>query len=91
LFGTKAVQKTLMPSGASLMPDQTGDHNLMHRISDIGLTSVDTVNLMLAIETAFDLMILDGEITPEDFRSIATIETLIVKIDPRLVRPVTPA
>ena len=48
---------------------------------DIGLTSVDMVNLMLAVEAEFDVMIPPSEITPENFRSIATIEALISRLD----------
>jgi acyl carrier protein len=45
-----------------------------------GLSSVDMVQLMLAVEADFDITIPAAEITPEHFRSIATIEGLIDKI-----------
>lgn len=45
-----------------------------------GLTSVDMVHLMLAIEAAFDLTIPQAGLTPENFRSIATIEALLGKL-----------
>ena len=45
-----------------------------------GLTSVDMVHLMLAIEAAFDITIPQSGLTPENFRSIATIEALLVKL-----------
>jgi acyl carrier protein len=45
-----------------------------------GLTSVDMVHLMLAIEAAFDLTIPQSGLTPENFRSIETIEALLVKL-----------
>ena len=35
------------------------------------------VNLMLAVEAEFDLEIPQAEMTPENFRSIETIETLV--------------
>jgi len=47
---------------------------------DIGMTSVDMVSLMLAIEAEFDVMIPPTEITPENFRSIATIEALLSRL-----------
>ena len=50
------------------------------RLTDAGLTSIDMVNLMLAIEAEFDIMIPASDITPANFRSISTIEALIVKI-----------
>ena len=45
-----------------------------------GLTSVDMVHLMLAIEAAFDLTIPQSGLTPENFRSIATIEALLARL-----------
>lgn len=50
------------------------------RLVDVGLTSMDMVNLMLAVEAEFDLMIPAGEITPGNFRSIATIEALVERV-----------
>ena len=35
---------------------------------------------MLAIEAAFDIAIPDEELTPENFRSIATIEALLERL-----------
>jgi acyl carrier protein len=52
------------------------------KLTDIGFDSLDMVNLMLAIEAEFDLMIAQPDITPENFRSIATIEALIATIAP---------
>ena len=40
-----------------------------------GVTSVDMVQLMLAIEAAFDITIPQSGITPENFRSVATIKS----------------
>lgn len=50
------------------------------RLVDAGLTSMDMVNLMLAVEAEFDLMIPPGEITPGNFRSIATIEAMVERV-----------
>jgi len=46
---------------------------------DVGLTSMDMVNLMLAIEAEFDFTIPQGDITPENFQSVATLERLVVR------------
>ncbi len=46
-----------------------------------GVTSVDMVHLMLAIEAAFDITIPQVGITPENFRSITSIEALLDKLD----------
>jgi acyl carrier protein len=42
-----------------------------------GLSSLDTVNLMLAVETEFALRIPEREMTPANFRSIARIAALV--------------
>jgi acyl carrier protein len=44
---------------------------------DAGLSSLDLVNLMLAVEVEFDLEIPQHEITPENFRSVAAIGRLV--------------
>jgi acyl carrier protein len=45
-----------------------------------GFSSVDMVELMLAVEADFDITIPAAEITPEHFRSISTIEALIDRL-----------
>ena len=44
---------------------------------DTGLSSLDMVNLMLAVEAEFDLEIPQQRMTPENFRSVATIGRLV--------------
>lgn len=44
---------------------------------DIGLTSMDMVNLMLGVEAEFDFTIPQDQITPENFQSVQTLERLI--------------
>jgi acyl carrier protein len=56
------------------------------QLTEAGLSSIDMVNLMLAIEAEFDLMIPASEITPTNFRSISTIEALILRIHSRITR-----
>jgi acyl carrier protein len=48
------------------------------RLVDIGLTSMDMVNLMFGVEAEFDLTIPQAEITPENFQSIEALERMIV-------------
>jgi acyl carrier protein len=48
------------------------------RLVDVGLTSMDMVNLMLGVEAEFDLTIPQAEITPENFQSIKTLERMVV-------------
>ena len=50
------------------------------RLSELGLNSLKMVNLMLAIEGEFDLVIPQDEITPENFQSIASLERLIERL-----------
>ena len=46
-------------------------------LQEAGLTSLDMVNLMLAIEDAFDIEIPQRRMTPANFRTIAAIEQLV--------------
>ena len=58
----------------SISAEVTADAPLV----DIGLTSMDMVNLMLGVEAEFDFTIPQGEITPENFQSIKTLELMVV-------------
>ena len=49
------------------------------RLADIGLTSMDMVNLMLGVEAEFDFTIPQSEITPENFKSVKTLERMIAR------------
>jgi len=46
-------------------------------LAEVGLTSLDTVNLMLAVEAEFAVKIPDRDMTPANFRSIARIDGLV--------------
>ena len=46
-------------------------------LTESGLSSLDMVNLMLAVETEFDVKIPDRDMTPANFRSVARIEALL--------------
>jgi acyl carrier protein len=48
------------------------------KLVDVGLTSMDMVNLMLSVEAEFDFTIPQAEITPENFQSVKTLERMIV-------------
>jgi acyl carrier protein len=50
------------------------------RLMDVGLTSLDTVKLVLLVENEFDLMLPLEEITPANFRSIASISRLVTRL-----------
>ena len=49
-------------------------------LRDAGLSSLDSVNLMLAVEGEFDLFIPQAEMTPENFRSAAAIAALVERL-----------
>ncbi len=46
-------------------------------LTEAGLSSLDMVNLMLAVETEFDVKIPDRDMTPSNFRSLGRIEALL--------------
>jgi acyl carrier protein len=46
-------------------------------LRNAGLTSMDMVNLVLAVESEFDLMIPEVSITPTNFRTVAAIGRLV--------------
>ncbi|MGC2779804.1 MAG: phosphopantetheine-binding protein [Bradyrhizobium sp.] len=47
------------------------------KLVDVGLTSMDMVNLMLSLEAEFDFTIPQELITPENFQSVETLERLV--------------
>jgi acyl carrier protein len=49
---------------------------------DAGLSSLDMVNLMLAVEAEFDFEIPQQNMTPENFRSVAAISRLVEALVP---------
>jgi acyl carrier protein len=50
------------------------------RLNELGMSSIKMVNLMLAVETEFDLTIPQTDITPENFRSVASVEALLARL-----------
>jgi acyl carrier protein len=54
---------------AEVLPDS--------KLVDVGLTSMDMVKLMLAVEAEFDFTIPQSDITPENFQSVETLERLV--------------
>lgn len=49
------------------------------QLSDLGVSSLKMVNLMLAVELEFDIAIPQSDITPENFHSVAAIQSLVVR------------
>ncbi|HLI99658.1 MAG TPA: phosphopantetheine-binding protein [Bradyrhizobium sp.] len=67
-----ALVKSILDQNAIL-----ADFNSKTRLVDIGLTSMDMVNLMLAVEAEFDFTLPQSEITPENFQSVETLNRLV--------------
>lgn len=70
-----AIVRQLLGSAAATSPMP-----IDARFSELGLNSIKMVSLMLAIETEFVLAIPQDDITPENFTSIATVESMIDRI-----------
>ncbi|MBV9862638.1 MAG: acyl carrier protein [Alphaproteobacteria bacterium] len=70
------IVQRMLAKNAVARPVSIGD-----QLSAAGLSSMDMVNLMLAVETEFDIMIPPTDITPQNFHSIATIEALVLRLD----------
>lgn len=49
-------------------------------LQNIGLTSLDMVNLMLSVEAEFGLTIPETDMTPRNFRSISAIDALVTTL-----------
>ena len=49
-------------------------------LQNVGLTSLDMVNLMLSVEAEFGLSIPDMDMTPRNFRSISAIDALVTTL-----------
>jgi acyl carrier protein len=70
-----ALVKQVLGDGAAI-PDPLP---LDAQLSDLGISSLKMVNLMLAVEIEFDISIPQADITPENFHSLATIDALVAR------------
>jgi len=68
------VKQTLGANSA--LPEPFPDEQ---QLSDLGVSSLKMVNLMLAVELEFDIAIPQSEITPENFHSVAAMQALVVR------------
>jgi acyl carrier protein len=50
------------------------------RLSELGMSSVAMVHLMLAVEAEFNISIPQNDITPDNFRSVLTVEALVHRL-----------
>jgi acyl carrier protein len=51
-------------------------------LRNLGLSSLDMVNLVLSVESEFNVTIPETDITPTRFRSISTISALVTSLLP---------
>jgi len=71
----ETLVKSIMASNgckAELTPDKG--------LAEIGLTSMDMMNLMLGVEAKFNMMIPAEFLTPEHFHSVSSVEKMITKL-----------
>jgi acyl carrier protein len=68
---TAIACRMLAKRGVATIPG-SGDN-----LRDAGLTSLDMVNLMLAIEAEFDIEIPQSAMTPDNFDTVAAIDALV--------------
>ena len=61
------------PEAAAALPPEA-------RLSELGMSSIKMVNLMLALEVEFDLAIPQGDITPDNFRSVTSVEAMMTRL-----------
>ena len=68
---TAIACRMLLKRGVPAIPG-SGDN-----LREAGLTSLDMVNLMLAIEAEFDIEIPQSAMTPDNFDTVAAIDILV--------------
>jgi acyl carrier protein len=68
---TAIATKMLLKRGVNTVPGSTDN------LREAGLTSLDMVNLMLAIEAEFDIEIPQSAMTPDNFDTVAAMENLV--------------
>jgi acyl carrier protein len=68
---TAIVCRMLLKRGVAAVP------GVADNLRDAGLTSLDMVNLMLAIEAEFDIEIPQSAMTPDNFDTVGAMDVLI--------------
>jgi acyl carrier protein len=79
---SEALRDRLLRQVAQILgkPDAAATLPVDGRLSELGMSSIKMVNLMLAVEMEFDVTIPQSDITPENFRSIGTIDALLTRL-----------
>jgi acyl carrier protein len=68
---TAIVSRMLLKRGVTMIPGSQDN------LREGGLTSLDMVNLMLAIEGEFDIEFPQSAMTPDNFDTVAAIDALV--------------
>ena len=79
---SEALRDRLLRQVAQILgkPDAAATLPVEGRLSELGMSSIKMVNLMLGVEGEFDLSIPQNEITPDNFRSVTSIEALLGRL-----------
>ena len=79
---TSDIRDRLLRLVAQLLgkPEAAATLPVEGRLNELGMSSIKMVNLMLAVETEFDLTIPQSDITPDNFRSVASVESLLARL-----------
>ena len=82
LISPALVRERLLALVAQILgkPEAAATLPVDGRLSDLGMSSIKMVNLMLSVEVEFDVTIPQGDITPDNFRSVASVEALLLRI-----------
>ena len=75
-----AIRDRLLQLVGQILGKPAASFPVEGRLSELGMSSIKMVNLMLAVEAEFDLTIPQAEITPDNFRSVATVEALLARL-----------
>lgn len=78
----KEAEETIAKVVQKLLRDHSIERTFLsgEDLRDVGLTSLDMASLVLSVEAAFDLMIPERHITPENFKSVSTITSLVTTL-----------
>jgi acyl carrier protein len=79
-WGSTRDQITVLVQGLLVKRSGVADAGPEQNLIEAGLTSLDMVNLLLAIEDTFGIEIPQQRMTPANFRSIAAIERLVSQV-----------
>jgi acyl carrier protein len=72
------IVQDILASNAILRPAGIDD-----ALSELGMTSMNMVTLMLTIEDDFGIVLPKADLNPNNFRTVGTIEALVARLQRR--------